>query len=109
MGPSYGFRYHEIIVILLYVVSCLCMVFLLGLGSCLLHVQVRERKRWSPELESLRGGVYMDDWPARCGDRIGRGFIYLSVRVVACATSTFVRVMVFNSMVLFYVLRVGCS
>ena len=70
------------------------MVFLLGFGSCLLHVQVRERKRWSPELESLRGVVYMDGWPARCGDRIDRGFIWLSVCVVACATSTFIRVMV---------------
>ena len=79
------------------------MVFLLGLGSCLLHVQVRERKMWSPELESLRGGVYMDDWPARCGDRIDRGLFKFSVCVVACETSTFVRVMVFNSMVLFYV------
>ena len=85
------------------------MVFLLGLGSCLLHVQVRERKRWSPELESLRGGVYMDGWPARCGDRIDRGLFKFSSCVVACATSTFARVMVFNSMVLFYVLRVGCS
>ena len=46
------------------------MVFLLGFGSCLLHVQARERKRWSPELESLRGDVYMDGWPARCGDRV---------------------------------------
>ena len=54
-------------------VSCLCMVFLLGFGSCLLHVQVRERTRWSPELESLRGDVYMDGWPARCGDRVDRG------------------------------------
>ena len=79
------------------------MVFLLGLGSCLLHGQVR--KRWSPELESLRGGVYMDGWPARCGDRIDRGFIYLSV----CVVAFFVRVMVFNSTVLVYVLRVGCS
>ena len=70
------------------------MVFLLGLGSCLLHVQVRERKRWSPELESLRGGVYMDGWPARCGDRIGRGLFSFQVCVVACATNTFVRVMV---------------
>ena len=77
------------------------MVFLLGLGSCLLHVQVRERKRWSPELESLRGGVYMDGWPARCGDRVDRGFSLFLVGVVACATNTFVRVMVFNSMVLF--------
>ena len=85
------------------------MVFLLGLGSCLLHVQVRERKRWNPELDSLRGDVYMDGWPARCGDRVGRGLFKLPVCVVACATSTFVRVMVFNSMVLFYVLRVGCS
>ena len=84
------------------------MVFLLGLGSCLLHVQVRERKRWSPELESLRGGVYMDSWPARCGDRIDRGLFKFSVCVVACATSTFTRVMVFNSMALFYVSRVGC-
>ena len=70
------------------------MVFLLGLGSCLLHVQVRDRKRWSPELESLRGGVYMDGWPARCGDRIDRGLFKFSVCVVACATSTFVRVKV---------------
>ena len=68
-----SFRYHEIIVTFLYVVSCLCMVFLLGLGSCLLHVQVRERKKWSHELESLRGDVYMDGWPARCGDRVDRG------------------------------------
>ena len=60
-------------------------------------MQVREKKRWSPELESLRGGVYMDGWPARCGDRIDRGLLKFSVCVVACATSTFVRVMVFNS------------
>ena len=70
------------------------MVFLLGLGSCLLHVQVRERKRWSLEMESLRGSVYMDGWPARCGDRIDRGLFKFSVCVVACATNTFVRVMV---------------
>ena len=71
--PSYEPRYHVVIVIPYVCVSCLCMVFLLGFGSCLLHVQVRERKRWSPELGSLRGGVYMDGWPARCGDRVDRG------------------------------------
>lgn len=75
------------------------MVFLLGLGSCLLHVQVRERKRWSPELESLQGDVYMDGWPVRCGDRIDRGFCLVFSYVVAVAINTFVRVMVFNSMV----------
>ena len=59
------------------------MVFLLGLGSCFLHVQVRERKRWSPELESLRGDVYMDGWPARCGDRIDRSLVYFQF-VLSC-------------------------
>ena len=66
-------------------VSCLCMVFLLGFGSCLLHVQVRERKRWSPELESLLGGVYMDGWPALCGVRVDRDLVVFSC-FVACAT-----------------------
>ena len=70
-------------------VSCLCMVFLLGFGSCLLHVQVREKKRWSPELESLRGDVYMDSWPARCGDRVDRDLVVFSC-FVACATGTVV-------------------
>ena len=55
------------------------MVFLLGFGSCLLHVQVKERKMWSPELESLRGDVYMDSWPARCSDRIDKSLVYLVV------------------------------
>ena len=59
------------------------MVFLLGFGSCLLHVQVRERKRWSPELESLRGDVYMDDCPARCGDRVDRS-LSLFLVVLSC-------------------------
>ena len=69
--------------------SCLCLVFLPGFGSCLLHVQVRERKRWSPELESFRGDVYMDDWPARCGDRVDSDLVVFSC-FVACATSTVV-------------------
>lgn len=65
------------------------MVFLLGLGSCLLHVQVRERKRWSPELESLRGDVYMDGWPARCGDRVDKSLSLFFSCFVVCRTSTF--------------------
>ena len=59
------------------------MVFLLGFGSCLLHVQARERKRWSPELESLRGDVYMDGLPARCGDRLDRS-LSLFLVVLSC-------------------------
>ena len=31
------------------------------------------KEKVEPELESLRGGVYMDGWPARCGDRVDRG------------------------------------
>ena len=65
------------------------MVFLLGFSSCLLHVQVRENKRWIPELESLRGDVYMDGWPARCGDRVDRDLVIFSC-FVPCATSTVV-------------------
>ena len=49
------------------------IVFLLSLGSRVLHVQVKEKKRIKgPELESLRGDVYMDGWPVRCGDRVDR-------------------------------------
>ena len=34
------------------------------------------KEKWSPELESLRGDVYMDGWPARCGDRIDTSLVY---------------------------------
>ena len=52
-------------------------------------MQVRERKMWSPELESLRGDVYMDGWPARCGDRVDMDLVVF-ICFVACATSTVV-------------------
>lgn len=53
----------------------------------------------------------MCTWTAGLLDAvIGSAGVYLVYSyVVAVATITFVRVMVFNSMVLFYVLRVGCS
>lgn len=60
----------------------------MGFGLYLLYVQVKERKMGSPELESLRGDVYMDSWPARCGDRVDRDLVVFSC-FVACATSIF--------------------
>ena len=67
------------------------MVFLLGFDSCLLHVQVRERKKGGAL--SWRACGAMCTWTAGLLDAVigsTGGFMYLSVCVVACATSTFV-------------------
>ena len=50
--------------------------FLAGFRLMFATCAGKERKRWSPELESLRGDVYMDGGPARCGDRIDRSLVY---------------------------------
>ena len=79
------------------------MVFLFGFGSRLLHVQVKARKKLViPELESLRGGVYMDGWPARCDDRIDKSLVYVLV-VLSCVRPVILfRVMEINSLVFVY-------